>query len=195
MLLLLPAESAGFFDLGAFHLLALALMAGVLACLVLLIGRARVLEDRLERLDTLDEIPQGLRALIESTKELDLRRLEHLLLDLRNEHKLLREQLMQIVESSRHAASEKTVMAAGVLEGPAPVTTPLSERVVNRLLALGYERIQLITSTSELDELASGDGDVLVEARRAGAICKGRVKIHAGAISEVDVRSNHDMFP
>jgi len=195
MLLLIPAESAGFFDLGAFHLLALALMAGVLTCLVLLIGRARVLEDRLERLDSLDEIPQGLRALIESTKELDLRRLEHLLLDLRNEHKLLREQLLQVVESARHGVVENAVSSVGTTEGATPAKPPLSERVVNRLLALGYERIQVITTTAELEELAAGDGDVLIEARRAGAICKGRVKIHAGAISEVDMRSNHDMFP
>lgn len=195
MLLLNPADSAGFFELGAFDLLALALMGGILACLVLLIGRARTLEDRLERLDSLDEIPQGLRALIESTKELDLRRIEHLLLDLRNEHKHLREQLMQVVESPRVGAAMSTTNATGAAEGPVPAVTPLSERVVNRLLALGYERIHLITTAAELDELSREDGDVLIEARRAGAICKGRVKIHAGAISEVEVRSNHDMFP
>lgn len=195
MLLLIPAESAGFFDLSAFHLLALALMGGVLTCLVLLIGRARTLEDRLERLDSLDEIPQGLRALIESTKELDLRRLEHLLLDLRNEHKRLREQLMQVVESPRAGAVEAASNATSGTERPAPVSAPLSERVVNRLLALGFERIHLITTTQELEELSAGDGDVLIEARRDGAICKGRVKINGGTISEVDVRSSHDMFP
>lgn len=195
MLLLTLAESAGFFDLGAFHLLALALLGGVLACLVLLIGRARTLEDRLERLDALDEIPKGLRTLIESTKELDLRRLEHLLLDLRNEQKRLREQLMQVVESPRVGAVESATNAAEGAQRPAPVAAPLSERVVNRLLALGFERIHLITTADELEELSGGDGDVVIEARRDGAICKGRVKIHAGAISEVDVRSNHDMFP
>ncbi|MCB9904243.1 MAG: hypothetical protein H6831_07540 [Planctomycetes bacterium] len=195
MLLLVPAESAGFFDLSAFHLLALALMGGVLACLVLLIGRARTLEDRLDRLDSLDEIPKGLRALIESTKELDLRRLEHLLLDLRNEHKRLREQLMQLVESPRAGSVEGASNTSAPGERPAPAVAPLSERVMNRLLALGFERIHLITTAAELEELTGGDGDVLVEARRDGAICKGRVKIHAGAISEVDVRSSHDMFP
>lgn len=195
MSFLILAEAPGFFDLSAFHLLAIALMGGVLWCLVQLLGRARMLEERLEHLETLDEIPQGLRALIDSTKELDLRRLEHLLLDLRNEQKRLREQLMQVVESPRVGVVESATNTTGESVRPAPAIAPLSERVVNRLLALGYERIQLITTAAEFDELSNSDGEVVIEARRAGAICKGRVKIHAGAIAEVDVRSNHDMFP
>jgi len=187
------ADSPGFFELGAFHLVVLALLGGALFCLVQLLGRLRTLEGRLERLKVLDEIPVSLRTLIESSSELDLRRLEHLLIDLRDDQRRVNEQLMQIAERPRVETIE--VPQAGPADRPAPVQVPLAERVVNRLLALGYERIQLLGTAAEIEDLVGGDGEVLVEARRAGAVCKGRVTVQAGAISEVELRSNHDMFP
>ena len=189
---LLLADPPGFFDLGAFELLMLALAAGIFACLVLLLGRAKALDEPLDRLKALDEIPVGLRSVVESTSQIDLQRLEHLLIDLRDAQKRLREQLMQLAEMPREVV---TVESNGPTERPKPPSVPLAERVTNRLLALGFERIQILSSAEDLEAIAGGDGEVLVEARRDGATCKGRVTIQKGAIAETSVRSNHDMFP
>ncbi len=196
---LLAAAEGGFFDLGAFELLMLALAAGIFVCLVLLLGRARSLEDALEPLETLDELPPGLRAVTESMSKVDLQRIEHLLIDLRDAQKRLREQLIQLAELPREVPAPAPAPAASEPSDrpkrPAPPAVPLSERVTNRLLALGYQRVQILSESAELDAIGTGDGDVLVEARRDGATCKGRVTIKNGTIAEVAVRSNHDMFP
>lgn len=192
-LLLAPAPADGFFDVGAAQLLALLLAGGALACLVLVLGRLRALERRLDRFDALDDLPAALHALRDSAGELDLRRIEHLLLDLREDQRKLHGRLMQIAENA--TAVPEVVVADGA-DRPAPVRAPLVERVTNRLLALGYERIQLLGDTDRFAAVdAAGEGEVLVEARRGGAVCKGRITIHEGAISDVEVRSSHEMFP
>jgi hypothetical protein len=75
----------------------------------------------------------------------------------------------------------------------------LGERVVNRLLALGYERVRLITSPEDLAALAAeprgGNGEITVEARRDGALCKGRVLLRSGALTEVEIRPSYSVFP
>ena len=134
----------------------------------------------------LGELQSELARLGESRAALDLRRLEHLLIELRDAHKRLEERMMQIVESARAAQSDER-------QGKGPV--PASERVVNRLLAMGYERIQIVTPPAELTHIFEQGGEVLVEARQGGAICKGRLRVREGAIVDADLRSAHAMFP
>jgi hypothetical protein len=69
----------------------------------------------------------------------------------------------------------------------------LAERTTNRLLALGYERIQVLNDADELAALE--DGEVRVEALREGVVCKGRVLVRAGHLAEVEMRTAHGMFP
>jgi hypothetical protein len=72
----------------------------------------------------------------------------------------------------------------------------LGERITTRLLAMGFERIEVLTPLEQLEHLqAGGEGEVLVEARRAGAHHKGRVLVKDGAICDVKLRDSYEAFP
>jgi hypothetical protein len=73
----------------------------------------------------------------------------------------------------------------------------LADRIVTRLLALGYERVQLVTPFAKIAELleGAGDGEVTVEARRDGAACKGKLLVKRGAIADVQLQSAYSTFP
>ena len=87
-------------------------------------------------------------------------------------------------------------MRAEAREAHVPVAAPaLGERIVNRLMALGYERIELVTPHAELEAIAGGGGEVLVEARREGVPCKGRVRVRAGRIEAVQLQPAFGVFP
>lgn len=176
------------------NLILLATIAGLLWAMM---SRQRIVESRLARLDRLDEIQRQVARIAEAGGDLELRRLEHVLIDIRDGQKRLEERLLQLAETSGKEA---------VLEPDAPRPrrelernpgAKLSERITNRLLAMGYERIQLLAPLEELAELAEGegDGDVQVEARRAGAVCKGRVAMRGGSIAGVELKASHAMFP
>ncbi|MEZ6021826.1 MAG: hypothetical protein R3F17_17560, partial [Planctomycetota bacterium] len=104
---------------------------------------------------------------------LDLRRVEHLLADLREGQK-------------RQARAEQTAAPAAVWN---PATgdrsLPLADRITARLLAQGFERIELLVEPGEWAQLEGGDGEVRVEARRAGSPYKGRVQIEGGRIGDL----------
>jgi len=170
--------------LGFFGLVAvIAVAVGVWA----LLTRLRALGERAKALDGIEEIRQSLQRLIAVREELDLRRVEHLLLDLRDGSRRLEELLLRVPE--RVASPEALV--------PVSPTAPghVAERVVNRLLALGYERVELIGGAEELARLSHTDGQVLVEARRDGVPCKGRVTIRAGRIEAVHLQPAFPAFP
>ena len=121
---------------------------------------------------------------------LDLRRIEHLLADVREGNKRLYEQIL----SSQHSAS-------GV-DSPAQATAgdgrhawPLADRVVARLSALDFERIEILTPKEQLLQWEQGDGQVLVEARRSGATYKGRIPVQGGSLGEIQMRPSHTIFP
>jgi hypothetical protein len=65
------------------------------------------------------------------------------------------------------------------------------ERALNRLLALGYEQVEVVTPRDAVDP----DGSILVEARRSGAIYKGAVRLSGGAVADVALRPSHELFP
>jgi len=149
---------------------------------------------RLERLradlGTLEALPELQRTLarwLSERDDLDLRRIEHLLIDLRDGSKRVEELLLRGEERRAVAGSTDTLV---------PIAPPaLGERVIGRLAALGYERIELVTPHAELEAMAHQGGDVLVEARREGALCKGRVRIRGGRIESVQLQSAFPIFP
>jgi len=155
----------------------------------MLIDRAKRLERLASRLDVLDAIAKSLKASSEERAELDLRRIEHVLMEIRDAQSRLDQTLQRALDRPDPGAA----VSGGTLVPAGPRS--LGERVTNRLAALGYERIQILTPVAELDELAGGDGDVLVEARRFGSLCKGRVQIKAGTIGEVRVQPSYSTFP
>jgi hypothetical protein len=143
------------------------------------------LRSELGGLAPLAEIQRLLERRLTERDDLDLRRIEHVLIDLRDGTRRL-EDLYLRGEERRASSSEALVPV-----GPGN----LAERVINRLSAMGYERIELVTRSEELEAAATSDGDVLVEARREGALCKGRVRVRAGRIVGVQLQPAFPIFP
>jgi hypothetical protein len=173
-------------------LLVVALCAiGALAGIWAAIARLRELESLARRLEVLEEIRHSVARLASDRGDLDLRRLEHVLLELRDGQKRLEDALLTRLQSPR--SLEQPDRAGG---GAPP---SLAERVTNRLLALGYERVRLVTPAAELEQLAAGEGggsgELVVEARRNGVLCKGRVLLRRGALTDVEIQPAYKLFP
>jgi hypothetical protein len=168
-------------------LCALAAVAGIWA----VIARLRQMETLARRLEGLEEIRHSVARLAADRGDLDLRRLEHVLLELRDGQKRLEDALLARLQSPR--SLEQPDRAPG---GAPP---SLAERVTNRLLALGYERVRLVTPAAELEQLAAGEaggsGELVVEARRDGVLCKGRVLLRRGALTDVEIQPAYKLFP
>ena len=173
----------------AFWLAALAAFATVAAALGVWTLVARLREVRREgaRLAVLEELDQKLGRVLAARDDLDLRRLEHVLIDLRDGQKRMEDLLHASLERAP-AGSE-----AGLLVPQEPAS--LGERLINRLLAMGYERIQVVTRPEKLVELAHKDGEVLVEARREGVLHKGRVLVRQGRLGDVELHPAYSIFP
>lgn len=141
----------------------------------------RRLEQRLERLEALDGIEASVKHLSSGKSDLDLRRIEHALLEIRADQRRLHDTMLQVFERGGSRA-----------EPGAPAG--LAERAVNRLVAMGYERVQVLSPAAELAEMGA-DGEILVEARRHGALHKGRVLVRQGAVDEVVMQGPYAFFP
>lgn len=172
--------------------LVFALLAAASAvALWMLVAHARGFERLERRLDALDELAALLRKLSAEREDIDLRRLEHVVVDIRDGQKRTADVLLRAVEAQvQQAAAERNGSPPAALPGPT-----LGERVVNRLLALGYERVQIVSPPEALGELQSKSGEVLVEAHRQGALHKGRVLVRAGTISDVELQPSYSIFP
>jgi len=149
------------------------------------VRRLERLRGELRRLETLDELQRNVARWLAERDDLDLRRIEHILIDLRDGSRRVEEQLLRAGEL-RAEASDTLVPA---------VAPSVGERVVNRLVALGYERVELVTPFQELEAMAASGGDVVVEARREGVLCKGRVRVRAGRIEAVQLQPALSVFP
>ncbi len=190
----------GLGDLGLWIGAALLLGMGALAYFLhVLHVQARRIERDLGKLDSLAKLCTTLDKMVEGQQALELRRLEHVLIDIRDGQRRLEERLLAIVESQNQARAAPHARAGQGERGngttPFAVGPALSERIVGRLLALGFERIELVTPIDALEELARHDGEVLVEARRNGALHKGRVALRGGSIADVQMRAGYEIFP
>jgi len=141
----------------------------------------------LDRLQRLEAIADSLEAMAEGADQLGRRRLEHVLIDIRDGHRRFEERWLA-------QSGKQSVQGGGlpVYESPAG---SLSERVTNRLLAMGFERIDVLTPIEELQVIGDGSGKVRVEAKRAGVAHKGHVELREGAIADVHLRDSYDAFP
>jgi hypothetical protein len=164
----------------------LALGVGLFA-LYQLARRLAALEQRLAPLATLTQVERTLTATLTGREALDLRRIEHLLVELGDGTRRVQEELLRLAELRAAPQAENALVAL------APPS--VAERIQNRLFALGYERVELIAPTAEVEALAQGEGEVRVEARREGALCKGRVRLRSGRIEAVQLEPAYPMFP
>jgi hypothetical protein len=175
-------------SIGWIALISALLLAGISALLHQILGRLRSLEERLGTLDRLPEIRAELARIGKSGGGSDLSHLEGVLVDLRDSQRRLAERLVQLAETAtrEHSGGERGA-------DPGAATGP--ERIVNRLLSMGYDGVQIITSGEEVQAAFEQGGEVLVEARREGVACKGRLRVEGGRIREAELRSAHSMFP
>ena len=170
----------------------LAALAVVLVLCFWIHARLQRERDGLQALGSLPAIEAAVHRLADEQGGLDLRRLEHVLIDIRDGQRRVEERLMRLVESLQ--AREESPAPAPAAP-PAAASGRLAERVTGRLIAMGFERIEILTPFDELEGLAEGDGEVLVEARRGGSPHKGRVLVRDGSIAEVRMRDGYEAFP
>jgi hypothetical protein len=173
-------------SIGWIALVSALLLAGIAALLHQLLGRVRAMEERLAALDRLDGIQGELSRLQRQGQAGDQARLEGALVELRDSQRRLAERLVQAAETATRERS-------GAPGGESAASG--SERVVNRLLAQGYEGVHLLATREEVERAFEAGGELLVEARREGVVCKGRVRIADGRIRDAELRSAHSMFP
>lgn len=184
-------------DLGAPQLLGFAgiLLAalGVVAWFAYQTAREVVeLRRSLAPLKRLEAVEQLLAKVADREGTPELRRVEHVLVDIRDGQKRFEERIVRLTESLGQSQSGVLQPQSG---GAAALGSGLTERVVTRLLAMGFERIEVLSSTEEQAGLLEGEGEMLVEARRGGSLHKGRVRIEHGAIVDVQLRSAYQAFP
>ena len=163
-----------------------AALAGV-ALLYLLYGRIVRMDERLKELEGLARLEESLKELREGAQGVDLERVEHLLEDLRDANRRIGRQLIDL--------NEQRVSEAPREEGARPAGPLLAERITNRLIVLGCERIELLVGAGDLERVAAEGGEVGFEARRDGAMAKGRVEVADGRLVNVDISTSHQMFP
>lgn len=173
------------------------LTAAVAVAAWLVAARFRRMDASLERLARLDEVAAHVKALAQREDELDVRRLEHVLIDIRDGQRRVEDRLLALIESrasqsltSSDVAPTRALQPAGAAAGAA-----LADRIVTRLLALGYERITFVTPNADIGRIAAEDGAIVVEARRDGAACKGRVIVAGGRIEDLQIQSAYSTFP
>ena len=155
----------------------------------MLVARWRDVGGLAQRFDVFDSLDAQLKKLVADRGDLDLRRIEHVLLELRDASRRLEDSLLRATQSGRGSASAP----AAALDADT-----LSDRVINRLLAHGYEHVQLVTTLDEMSAIfdaGGGTGEALVEARRNGVLCKGRVLVRNGAVTEVEMKPAYAIFP
>jgi hypothetical protein len=181
-------------------LLTVALVGAVLALLLWrMIAIVQRLDERVARLE--DEAHRLGRAAVSrgtagpAQAGHDLARVEGLLEDLRDVQRRLDDRLSALAERASAPTPVAAASAAGVAGGAASSavseSAQLVERALNRLLALGYEQVEVVTPRDAVDP----DGAVIVEARRSGAIYKGAVRLSGGVVTDVELRPSHGLFP
>lgn len=188
--LVLPSTVPGWLPEALFWVAVAALVAVVVCALGVwsVVGRLASLAQDTKRLGTLERVSEDLSRLSNEREELDLRRIEHVLVDMRDAHVRLEEALLRTLESQTAGAERE-------MSVPHAVPDSLSERVVNRLLSLGFSQVQLVTPIEEVQALCETDGDVVIEAKRNGVLHKGRVLVRQGRLAEVEVQPFYAIFP
>ncbi|HTF90394.1 MAG TPA: hypothetical protein VK843_18400 [Planctomycetota bacterium] len=167
--------------------LVLALLGACAVALWVAVARLGEIEKRLKSFERSEEASPGAAAGNKPRENVDLRRVEQVLAEIRDGSKRLEDALLRS-RSAAHAPG-----SALELEGATGVD--LGERVTNRMLALGYERIVIVTQREQFEAIARNGGEVQVEARRDGAPCKGKAVFRGGVLTDVAMQSAYATFP
>lgn len=185
-------------DSASFWVLAILVVVAVLGIVVLLRIARRLASMEAageKRNDLLDELGTRLKKLEAERADIDLRRTEHVLIDIRDGLKGLEDAVIE-------AASRPTVVEREIVTAPdAPAEPPpdaadiVRERLHNRLAALGYERVQLLGDHELYEMAALGRAEIPVEARRNGVIHKGRCIVEKGRVLDVRMDPPYRLFP
>jgi len=165
-----------------------------LSGVLLLAKRLSRIDSALRRLDMLEELDRRLGDLSAEfdRKELNTqlqakmtemteanRRLTHALGEMRQD--------LQALKESNERPPEEAEGAAARVEAPDAGTV-----VRNHLRATGYENVQIL---SDLNSLQGRSGRVVFEARRAGVMHKGHVRLKDGLVVDENVRAAYSAFP
>ncbi len=97
-----------------------------------------------------------------------------------------------------HLPRESFSMPPGPEPMPGAGTSPASMAIQGaraNLSAQGYTQVEIITPPSEIDADLLRAGELTVEAKRGGAIFKGRVLLDEGQVVDVQLRPSHQIFP
>lgn len=142
----------------------------------------------------LAELEERSKRLQAERADIDARRTEHVLIDIRDGLKGLEDAVIQA--ASRPVVVERPAEPSGSHEVPAPDPADLVlERVQNRLAALGYDRVQIVGERELFEMAAVGRTEIPLEARRAGVLHKGRAVVEKGRIVDVRMDPPYALFP
>jgi len=166
--------------------LILALLGACAVGLWVAVAKLGEIERRLKGLEREGDA-QSPAAAGRAREPVDVRRIEQLLIEIRDGSKRLEDALLR----SRSAA--RVPGEALALGGAA--AADLGERVTNRMLALGYDRIVVVTPREQFDAILENGGEIQVEARRDGAPCKGKAVFRGGVLTDVAMQSAYATFP
>ena len=168
--------------------LVLALLGACAVAAWVAVARLAEIERRLKSHERGDDPPPSASGGARAREALDVRRLEQVLIEIRDGSKRLEDALLR----SQRAASA-TELAAPT--SPGAPGADLGERVTNRMLAQGYERIVVVTPREQFAAILESGGEIQVEARRDGAPCKGKAVFKGGALVDVVMQSAYATFP
>jgi hypothetical protein len=136
----------------------------------------------------LENLAARLKKLEAERADIDLRRTEHVLIDIRDGLKGLEDAVIE-------AASRPTVAPDAPAEPPPDAADIVGERLHNRLAALGYDRVQLLGEHDLYEMAALGRAEIPVEARRNGVVHKGRCIVEKGRVLDVRMDPPYRLFP
>lgn len=182
--------------------LAVGVLAGLAAAVIYLQRLARATESLGEQARQagaqIESLHASLARFAATREDLDLRRLEHLLVDLRDQGARTEETLLRAVQSARAESGG----SADSVDGASPSALPAAtwvERIENRLLSLGYTQVQVFLEREQLGQLDQTSErepvSVPVEALRRDVLHKGCVRVRAGRIVDVELNPPYAMFP
>jgi hypothetical protein len=182
--------------------LAVGVLAGLAAAVIYLQRLARATEALGEQAQQagaqIEALHASLARFAATREDLDLRRLEHLLVDLRDQGARTEETLLRAVQAARAQAGTSADTADGASPPPTSAATWV-ERIENRLLSLGYSQVQVFLEREQLGQLDDASErepvSVPVEALRRDVLHKGCVRVRAGRIVDVELNPPYAMFP
>jgi hypothetical protein len=170
--------------------------AGLAAWLLWRIAKLlqRAASDAADQRALLADLAARAKRLEEARGDIDQRRTEHVLIDIRDR--------LAGLEDAMLAAVARPVVIERGSDAPAAPAQPVAEpadlvveRVQNRLAALGYERVLLIGERELFEMAAVGRTEIAIEARRGGVVHKGRCIVEKGRVLDVRLEPPYALFP